>query len=110
MNEEFRTLKDKQCLLERSNQKLQFDLDAALIKISEMNTESEKYNTYLRACEEQLNLSEKKRDELKQDAQETIKLFVSSYYFFGLLDFLCLNIKLFYFKVGKVKLKNWKKI
>ena len=74
LSEEFRCLKEKQCILEKSNQKLQFDLDAALGKINEMNMESEKYNSYLRACEEQLNLSEKKRDELKQEAQDTIKL------------------------------------
>ncbi len=74
LNEELRCLKEKQSVLEKSNQKLHFDLDAALCKINEMSVESEKYNSYSRACEEQLNLSEKKRDELKQEAQDTIKL------------------------------------
>jgi hypothetical protein len=74
LNDEIRTLKEKDILLEKTNQKLQIDLDLALAKLTEMNQETDKYSSYLRACEEQINLSEKKRDDLKQDAQETIKL------------------------------------
>ena len=76
LNDEFRAVREKNCLLEKSNQKLQLDLESALGKLSEMNNESDKYTSYLRVCEEQMNLSEKKREDLKQEAQETIKLFV----------------------------------
>lgn len=76
INDELRNIREKNCLLEKSNQKLQLDLESALTKLSKMTYDSEKYNSYLRACEEQVNLSEKKREELKLEAQETIKLYV----------------------------------
>lgn len=76
LNDELRALKDKHSLVEKSNQKLQLDLENAINKLNEMSNESDKYTNYLRACEEQFNMSEKKREDLKQDAQETIKLFV----------------------------------
>lgn len=46
----------------------------ALNKLQEITHEAEKYATDLRVAEEQLHISELKRNELKSDAQETVKL------------------------------------
>lgn len=74
LKNDLKTLQDKNEQMERNNGKLQAELEHTISKLNEISGDSEKYSSYLRACEEQLNLSEKKRDELKQDAQETIKL------------------------------------
>jgi chromosome segregation ATPase len=71
---EVQTLKDKNNQLEVGNCKLQADLDNLYLRFNELSNECEKYVGYLRSTEDQLSLSEKKRDELKTDAQETIKL------------------------------------
>ncbi len=67
-------LKDRNNQLEVGNFKLQADMDSLYARFNDLSNECEKYMGYLRTTEEQLNLSEKKRDELKIDAQETIKL------------------------------------
>ena len=54
--------------------KMQAELDIALAKLHEVNLDSERYAISVHAIEEQLSVSEKKRDDLKQEAQETIKL------------------------------------
>ena len=72
--EENKSLKEKNDNIEKTNMKLQNDLDLLTAKLNELTLDTDKYANYLRTCEEQLNLSEKKREELKQDAQETIKL------------------------------------
>lgn len=74
MAQDVQILKEKNSVLELNNCKLQSELDSLFNKYNEMNSEAEKYANYLRSTEDQLSLSEKKRDELKVDAQETIKL------------------------------------
>ncbi len=72
--EEIKLLKEKVQSFEKSNFKLQSDIEMLSNKFNDANGELDKYAEYLRTCQEQLNLSEQKREELKQDAQETIKL------------------------------------
>lgn len=72
--QELQILKEKNSVLELNNCKLQSEMDNLFNKYNEINAEAEKYANYLRSTEDQLSLSEKKRDELKVDAQETIKL------------------------------------
>ena len=74
MNLELKMLFDKNDKLDKHNSKLQMDLEMALGKLQEITQEAEKYANALRNAEEQLNISEFKRNELKQDAQETVKL------------------------------------
>jgi len=72
--QENRNMKESRDHLERENVKLKMDIEQVEFKLSESQSDSDKYCAYVRKLEEQLSLSEKKRDELKQDAQETIKL------------------------------------
>ena len=71
---EIQVLKEKNANHEINNRKLQTEIDSVLLKFNELSNDSEKYVSYLRSTEEQLNISEKKREDLKVDAQETIKL------------------------------------
>ena len=77
--EEIKNLKEKNQQFEKANFKLQTDLEMLSNKYNDIGAESEKYAEYLRSCQEQLGLSEQKREELKQDAQETIKLYNKSF-------------------------------
>jgi chromosome segregation ATPase len=72
--QENRNMKESRDQLERENVKLKMDIEQVEFKLSESQSDADKYCTYVRKLEEQLSLSEKKREELKQDAQETIKL------------------------------------
>ena len=72
--EEIKPLKEKVQSFEKSNFKLQSDFEMLSNKFNDANGELDKYVEYLHTCQEQLHLSEQKREELKQDAQETIKL------------------------------------
>jgi chromosome segregation ATPase len=72
--QENRNMKENRDQLERENVKLKMDIEQVEFKLSESQSDADKYCAYVRKIEEQLSLSEKKRDELKQDAQETIKL------------------------------------
>jgi chromosome segregation ATPase len=72
--DEIKTLKEKVQTLEKTNFKLQSDFEMLTNKFNDGNAELDKYANYLSTCQEQFNLSEQKREELKQDAQETIKL------------------------------------
>ncbi len=74
LTQELQILKEKNSVLELNNCKLQGEMDNLFNKYNEINGEAEKYANYLRSAEDQLSISEKKRDELKVDAQETIKL------------------------------------
>lgn len=74
LNLELKMIFDKNDKLDKHNSKLQMDLEMALAKLQEITQEAEKYANALRNAEEQLNISEFKRNELKQDAQETVKL------------------------------------
>ena len=71
---EIQVLKEKNANHEINNRKLQTEIESVLLKFNELSNDSEKYVSYLRSTEEQLNISEKKREDLKVDAQETIKL------------------------------------
>ncbi len=71
---ELKLVNDKNDKLDKQNSKLQMDLEIALSKLQEITQEAEKYANALRNAEEQLNITEFKRNELKQDAQETVKL------------------------------------
>lgn len=74
-NHETKSLKDKNSELDRENQILKNDLEIALQKLNELAYETSQAANQLNLFEEKLTISEKKRDELKQDAQETIKLY-----------------------------------
>lgn len=74
MKSEIKALRERYESVEMSIGKLKSDLDIAMAKVHEANMESERYALSYHTVEEQLNLSEKKRDELKTEAQETIKL------------------------------------
>jgi len=71
---EVKLLHEKNDHLEKHGSKVQIDLELALAKLQEITQEAEKYANALRSVEEQLHLSEMKRNELKMDAQETVKL------------------------------------
>lgn len=71
---EIQILKEKNSSLELNNCKLQSEMDNLFVKYNDTNNELEKYMNFLRTSEDQYNISEKKREELKLDAQETIKL------------------------------------
>ncbi len=71
---EIQILKEKNSSLELNNCKLQSEMDNLIVKYNDSNNELEKYMNFLRTSEDQYNNSEKKREELKLDAQETIKL------------------------------------
>ena len=72
--EEIKSLREKNQGLEKANFKLQNDHEMLTNKLNDANSETEKYANYVRSCQDEFNLSEQKREELKQDAQETIKL------------------------------------
>lgn len=69
-----KTLKEKIADLEKSNTGLRNDLDVAVQKINELVYEQTQNINQLRLYEDELGISEKKRDELRHEAQETIKL------------------------------------
>lgn len=72
--EEIKALRDKNQDVEKNNFRLQSDLDMLSSKFMNVNTEQDKYAEYMRSAQEQFNMSEQKREDLKQDAQETIRL------------------------------------
>ena len=74
LQSELKSFRERVDIVEKESFKFQSELDVALGKLSEVSIECERYVNYLRSCEEQLNISEKKRDELKKDAHETIRL------------------------------------
>ncbi|RNA38428.1 hypothetical protein BpHYR1_023328 [Brachionus plicatilis] len=69
-----KTLTEKNSELEKSNSSLRNDLDLAIQKMNELVYEQSQNISQLRLYEDELGISEKKRDELRQEAQETIKL------------------------------------
>ena len=74
LKNELKSMREKLDQSEVSCAKMQAELDIALSKVHEANLDSERYAISVHAIEEQLSVSEKKRDDLKQEAQETIKL------------------------------------
>lgn len=69
-----KTLSEKITDLEKCNSGLRNDLDMAIQKINELVYEQTQNLSQCRLYEDELGVSEKKRDELRQEAQETIKL------------------------------------
>lgn len=71
---ELNRLQERLIGLERDNNKLKLDLETNVSKHAQFNLEFSMNNSRLKSLEEQLAASELKREELKSDAQETIKL------------------------------------
>lgn len=69
-----KTMTEKIAELEKSNSSLRNDLDLAIQKMNELVYEQSQNISQLRLYEDELGVSEKKRDELRHEAQDTIKL------------------------------------
>ncbi|CAF1116214.1 unnamed protein product, partial [Brachionus calyciflorus] len=77
LKNDVKNLNDKTLELDRNNQTLRNDLELAIQKINELVYEQTQNVNQLRLYEDEFGLMEKKRNELKVDAQETIKLWKS---------------------------------
>jgi hypothetical protein len=73
---ELKFLNEKFEKVDRENGKLQADLDVMSKRYHDMVRDSETYASNLQNIQNQLTIAELKRTELKQDAQETVKLYV----------------------------------
>ena len=74
LNVELKYLNDKYERIEKENSKLHADLDVMSKRFHDMVQDSEKYTNGFQNIQNQLAIAEFKRTELKQDAQETVKL------------------------------------
>jgi hypothetical protein len=74
LNIELKVLQDKYDRSEKENNKLQADLDVMSQRFHDMVYDSEKFDDRFQNVQNQLAIAEFKRTELKQDAQETVKL------------------------------------
>jgi hypothetical protein len=71
---EIKILQEKFNESEKDKDKIKNEFNECNLRLKDTLNESEKCARYLRSCEEQLDMSEKKREELIYEAQETIKL------------------------------------
>lgn len=88
---EMKSLQDRISQFERENSRL-----------GQINAETV---SRLRLLEDELDKSEKRRNELKEDAEETIKLYFGEH-FWRVVEFLFINLH--FCKDGRTKLKGWK--